>query len=64
MTTGLLIGNLSTVELLLIVFVIILLFGATKLPQLGKSLGEGIKNFKQGIKDAESDSSNPAESKK
>lgn len=37
-------------ELLVIFFIILLIFGAAKLPQLGKGLGEGIKNFKLGLK--------------
>ena len=36
-------------ELLIIFAVILLLFGATRLPALGKALGEGLKNFKRGI---------------
>ena len=37
-------------ELLLILLIVIVLFGATKLPQLGRGIGEGIKNFRRGIK--------------
>ena len=37
-------------ELLIILLIVIVLFGATKLPQLGKGIGEGIKNFRRGIK--------------
>jgi sec-independent protein translocase protein TatA len=36
-------------ELLLIFFVILLIFGSSKLPQLGDALGKGIKNFKRSI---------------
>ena len=36
-------------ELLFIFGIILILFGPTKLPQLGKSLGEAIKNFKSGM---------------
>jgi sec-independent protein translocase protein TatA len=36
-------------ELLIIFLVILLLFGATRLPQLGASLGSAIKNFKRGF---------------
>jgi len=36
-------------ELLIIFAVVLLLFGATRLPALGKALGEGLKNFKKGI---------------
>ena len=38
-------------ELLIIGFVFVMLFGATKLPQLGGAIGESIKNFKKGIRD-------------
>ena len=36
-------------QLLLILLVILILFGASKLPQLGKGLGEGIRNFKKAL---------------
>jgi sec-independent protein translocase protein TatA len=36
-------------ELLFIFGIILILFGPAKLPQLGKSLGEAIKNFKSGL---------------
>jgi len=37
-------------ELLVILLIVIIIFGASKLPQLGKGLGEGISNFKKGLK--------------
>ncbi|MGB5163480.1 MAG: twin-arginine translocase TatA/TatE family subunit [Thermoanaerobaculia bacterium] len=37
-------------ELLVILLIVIIIFGASKLPQLGKGLGEGIRNFKSGLK--------------
>ncbi len=40
-------------ELFLIFLIIIVLFGATRLPQLGRGLGEGISNFKRGLKSGE-----------
>lgn len=43
-------GSLGIWEILLIVVVIALLFGGKKLPELGKGLGQGIKNFKNAIK--------------
>lgn len=36
-------------ELLLIVLIVVIIFGARKLPELGKSLGEGIINFKKSV---------------
>lgn len=41
--------GLRTQELLLILLVLVLLFGATKLPQLGSSIGQAIRNFKKGF---------------
>ena len=41
--------NLGFGELLLIFIVILLIFGAGKIPQLGDALGKGIKNFKRSI---------------
>lgn len=40
-------------ELLIVLAIAILIFGAGKLPQLGKGLGEGIRNFKSSLKDGE-----------
>lgn len=37
-------------ELLVILVIIIVIFGASRLPQLGKGLGEGISNFRDGLK--------------
>jgi sec-independent protein translocase protein TatA len=37
-------------ELLVILLIVVIIFGASKLPQLGKGLGEGIRNFKKGLK--------------
>ncbi|MCK4431071.1 MAG: twin-arginine translocase TatA/TatE family subunit [Candidatus Aminicenantes bacterium] len=46
-------GPVGPTELLLIVLIIIIIFGARKLPELGKSLGEGIKNFRKSISSKE-----------
>ena len=37
-------------ELLFLLLIIVVLFGSTKIPQLGRGLGEGIRNFKRGLK--------------
>lgn len=37
-------------ELALILLILVVLFGASRLPQLGRGLGEGISNFKRGLK--------------
>ena len=49
------IGGLGATELLVIFGIVVLLFGGSKLPLLGKSLGEGINNFKKSFKDDDED---------
>jgi sec-independent protein translocase protein TatA len=43
-------GSLGVPELLIILLIVIIIFGAGKLPQLGKGLGEGLRNFKDSVK--------------
>jgi sec-independent protein translocase protein TatA len=38
---------------MIIFLIIIVLFGASRLPQIGKGIGEGIRNFKKGMKEGE-----------
>lgn len=52
-------GTLGTPELLIILAVVVLLFGATKLPQLGGALGKTIKNFKKEMKDGLAEDAKP-----
>lgn len=44
---------MGTTEIIIIAVVIILLFGAKKIPELMKSLGKGVKSFKDGMNDTE-----------
>jgi len=46
-------GMPSGMELLVLVAVIVLLFGGKKIPELAKGLGQGIKNFKNAVKEDE-----------
>jgi len=46
-------GTLGVQELLVIFLILVLLFGASKLPQIGRGIGEGIRNFKSGIKESD-----------
>ena len=45
------IGGLGPWEFGVILLVVLIVFGAGKLPQIGNSLGQAIKNFKKGMKD-------------
>jgi sec-independent protein translocase protein TatA len=46
-------GSIGPGELLIIALIALLLFGAGRIADIGKGLGQGIKNFKQGLKDEE-----------
>ncbi len=47
--------NLGVTELLIILGVVLLLFGSTRLPKLAKSLGQASKEFKQGVSESRED---------
>jgi sec-independent protein translocase protein TatA len=46
-------GNFGTMEVLVIVVIILLLFGAKKIPELAKGIGKGMKEFKKALNDVE-----------
>jgi sec-independent protein translocase protein TatA len=48
-------GPVGPQELLIILLIVVIIFGARKLPDLGKSLGEGIRNFKKSFGGKEED---------
>ena len=50
--------GLGLPELLVILFIILIIFGAGKLPQIGEGLGKGISNFKRSLKQDDEDSPN------
>lgn len=52
--------GLGTPELILIIVVFLLFFGAKKLPEMAKGLGKGILEFKKGIKDIQDDAETDA----
>jgi sec-independent protein translocase protein TatA len=47
--------GLGLPELLIIFVLIVLIFGTSRIPELGKGLGEGIKNFKKAVKNEDAD---------
>ena len=58
------IGGLGLPEILVIGTIAVLLFGTKKLPELGRGLAKGIKEFKDGLKDEDSSSSKKDSTKK
>jgi sec-independent protein translocase protein TatA len=53
-------GRIGIPELLIILFIIILIFGANRLPEIGRGIGRGIRNFKDSTREgANSDVDRP-----
>jgi sec-independent protein translocase protein TatA len=46
-------GNLGPTELIIILFIVLILFGAGKLPEIGGALGKGLRNFRKATKEPE-----------
>ena len=44
-------GRVGLPELIIILFIIILVFGANRLPEIGRGIGKGIRNFKEATRD-------------
>ena len=61
MDFNLLLLGLGTPEIVLIVLLFLLLFGAKRIPELMKNMGKGVKSFKEGMKDVEKEINAPAE---
>ena len=55
------IGSFGWMELLLILFIVLIIFGAGKIPQLGEGLGKAIKGFKKSINEADAMDVTPQE---
>ncbi|MBV6522693.1 MAG: Sec-independent protein translocase protein TatA [Gemmatimonadaceae bacterium] len=53
-------GNLGFTEILMIVVVVLLLFGAKRLPEIGSSFGRGIREFKKSLTDVNEEITKPA----
>lgn len=56
--------NIGTSELIIIVFVILLLFGGKKIPELMKGIGKGVRSFKKGMNEIEDEINKPIEEDK
>lgn len=52
-------GSLGFGEMLLILLIVVLIFGTSRIPELGRGLGEGIRNFKKAIKGEEENEKKP-----
>ena len=52
-------GSLGFTEILLILLIVILIFGTSRIPELGRGLGEGIKNFKKSLEGDEEPEKKP-----
>ena len=48
-------GRIGLPELVIILFIVVLIFGANRLPQLATGIGKSIRNFKDGVKEGEND---------
>ncbi|HET6342085.1 MAG: Sec-independent protein translocase subunit TatA/TatB [Gemmatimonadota bacterium] len=48
-------GSIGMQEIVLVLFILLLLFGAKRLPELGESLGKGIREFKRGVSEIKED---------
>jgi sec-independent protein translocase protein TatA len=46
-------GNLGFTEIAILLLILVLFFGAKRIPEIGASIGKGIKEFKRGLKDVE-----------
>jgi len=57
-------GNLGFTEILIIVLILVILFGAKKIPELAQGLGKGMREFKKSLKEDDSTSDNSTENKK
>jgi len=55
-------GNIGLGEILVLVLVVLILFGPNKLPELGKSLGKALGEFRRGIREGMDDKDTPSNS--
>jgi sec-independent protein translocase protein TatA len=48
-------GSVGVPEILVILLIIILIFGASRLPEIGRGIGKGIRNFKESMREGRDD---------
>lgn len=56
-------GNIGPSELIIIALIALVIFGGSRIADIGKGLGQGIKNFKQGLKEAGDDGEDEKDAK-
>ena len=59
MNNPLFFGNLGAGEIIVIALIVLLLFGGKKIPELMKGIGKGVRSFKEGMNNIETDIENP-----
>lgn len=64
MSTLLFLGPIGTGEIIFIALIVLVLFGAKKIPELMKGIGKGIRGFKDGLKGIEDEINNSGEEEK
>jgi sec-independent protein translocase protein TatA len=57
-------GNLGTGEIILILLIVLIFFGAKKIPELAQGLGKGMREFRKAARDIQDEVENPADQKK
>ena len=57
-------GNLGTGEIILILLIVLIFFGAKKIPELAQGLGKGLREFRKAAKDIQEEVQNPEERKR
>jgi len=57
-------GNLGTGEIILILVIVLIFFGAKKIPELAQGLGKGLREFRKAARDIQEEVEKPAEDQK
>ncbi len=53
--------NIGTGEVIILIFLVLLLFGGKKIPELMRGIGKGVRSFRQGMNDISTEINTPAE---